>query len=316
MEFAENPQTPDSFEKPTLPTREQLLEKIRARHKEDDLLQEKVNHFLTQSAIPPPPLFTALGEAFQTPGSGVPHYCKILEPFPALAERLLNLANHPAFLSHEPALGLPELFENHSLQGIQYLALALETVDRLMPPPGFLVSRNDFWLHGNSVGLAAHAIARLCGEDLPDLFFVTGLLNHIGRLVIANHAPDMETKAISQAQSSGRTIFETEEHLLGFNHSQVGGNLLLQWGFDEQLVQGVIHFRNPQNIRHPSQAIHILHISEIMANNLRRGHTGESAPPKLHPESVKALGLTRSTLDSTKANVLSQVHEVQAIMLP
>lgn len=318
FQFAENPATPHPSPEPktALPSREELLEKIRQKHQVEDLRQEKINAFAGEVALPHPPLFTALKASVKNSPGDVSAHVQVLQQVPISANRLLNLVNCPDFFDDKTADDFSDLFQKFPHEELLHLLLAIEMVDLIHLPPDVPVSRQDFWRRELAIGLSAHAIARFLGENGAESFFVAGVFNHIGRLAIVIRQPELEKRAQAQSRNSRTPLFETEERLLGFNHSQVGGALLRQWEFKETLIEGVIHYRNPHKCRLPSQEAHTLHISEIIASDLKLGNTGEPFPPKPDMKSVKILGITRSMLATIKESVLSRINDIQGIFLP
>lgn len=315
MQFAENPENPYEEETHSLPTREEVLEKIRQKHKSEDARQDKIDKLLSGSPLQPPPVYSALSNLAQSSKNKTEDACELLSKFPFLTNRLLELINGPCFFTKDSFGNCRDLLDAWPLESVTHIVLALEIVDLMQFSDALAVSKNAFWTHGVVSGLAAKSIAHFLGENDIQKYFSTGLLLHLGRLVLASNMPDAVRKIFIQSNTSGVSLFDAEEKVFKFNHAQVGGNLLAQWGFDKDITDGVIHHYRPNKVKNPPQAVYIFHLSEVIAHDLKLGSSGEKYFPRPNSLAVQALGLTRSLLDNIKGEILSLVDEAKRLII-
>ncbi len=315
MQFAENPDSSYEEAAPSLPTKEEILEKIRKKHKQEDERQEKIDALINGNPLAPPPLFAALRHLQDTGGPDSEKPADLIGKFPSLSARLLELANGPLSFNMASFEDIEALLEKCPVGSVAHLILGLEVVDLVEPPQALDVTKSSFWTHGIISGLAAKSIAQFLGEDEIQKYFITGLLLNIGRLVIASNLPDAARKAAARSKNSGESLFESEESILDYNHAQIGGNLLVQWGLERDLTTGVIHHFRPDKIKNGPTTVSIFHLSEAIAHDLKMGSSGETKFPRPNPNAVQSLGLTRSLLDNIKGEALSIVDEVKQILL-
>ncbi len=315
MQFAENPDSDHEERASSLPSKEELLEKIRQKHQKEDARLAKIDNLVNGSPVAPPPLYSALNSLDSTTDQGLEDAAELLAKFPFLGNRLLELANGPCFFSQITFESLQDLLLKWRLKPVTQIVLALEIVDLIQTPKALSVSKNAFWTHGIVSGLAAKSIATFLGENNIQKYFLTGLLLHLGRLILATNLPDATLKASSQCKNSGDSLFETEEKIFDFNHAQVGGNLLGKWGFEKELTDGVIHHYRPNDVKNPSQSVYIFHLSEAIAHDLKLGSSGEKQFPRPDSLAVQSLGLTRSLLDNIKGEVISLTDEAKRLII-
>ncbi len=315
LQFVENPDSDHEEEAPTLPSKEELIEKIRQKHKKEDARQAKIDNLVNGSPVEPPPLYSALNRLDKYSDQSLEDAAELLSKFPFLGNRLLELANVPGFFSQDNFESLQDLLLKWKLEPVTQIVLALEIVDLIQTPKALSVSKNAFWTHGIVSGLAAKSIAHFLGENNIQKYFLTGLLLHLGRLVLAANLPDAAFKASLHCKNSGDPLFESEEKVFDFNHSQVGGNLLGKWGFEKELTDGVVNHYRPNDVKNPSQSVYIFHLSEAIAHDLKLGSSGEKQFPRPDSLAVQSLGLTRSLLDNIKGEVISLVDEAKRLII-
>lgn len=315
MQFAENPDYQQEESARSLPSKEELLEKIRQKHRKEDQRQEKIDNLLNGSPLQPPPLFSALKKLKGQNEKRLEEAADLLSNFPFLGGRLLELVNGPCFFRQESFENYQDLLNKWSLDAVTQIVLALEIVDLMQAPESLPVSKNAFWTHGIVSGLAAKFIAQFLGEEAIQKYFLAGLLLHIGRLFLANHFPDTTLKAVNQSKHSGTSLFEAEEKNFDFTHSQIGGNLLVKWGFEKEITDGIIHHYRPKGLKNPSQQVYVFHLSEVIAHDLKLGSSGEKYFPRPDSLAVQSLGLTRSLLENIKGEVISLIDEAKRLII-
>ncbi len=112
-------------------------------------------------------------------------------------------------------------------------------------------SIDEFNEHSIMVATLGYQIAKLYFKDKDTLekVFIVGVLHDIGKLLLSIQSDE---------------IYNRYEHL----HGEIGGYLLSLWGFDEQIIEGVLFHHNPSNLEF-SQYISIstvVHIAENVIN--------------------------------------------------
>jgi len=298
-EFVENPETEGGSEKKGIPTREELLKKIRWQHQLEDTRQAKVDELLTLPILKALPLYKNLREIIKTGTAGPKDYEALLSADAAVSEKLRALVNSPLFGLEPKVRTLAEVFERLEPGEVAALVLAIEALTTLRPPAAL----PNFWLHGLTCGLAARGIARLLVLPNANGFFPAGLLVDIGRLAIAEQSPQVTQEIQKQSRKTKQPLFVMEEQLLEFNHAQAGGSLLKSWMADDWMVQAVRYHHHPLEAKGNKQSACILHVADIIAYDLNRETGPDAIPPQVDPDAIKSLGLTRSFIQNLKKEI-------------
>lgn len=197
---------------------------------------------------------------------------------------------------------------------ISDLALATCVLRMFEGIPAHLVDMNAFWHHGLATGVAARVIGMRRGEMHVERLFVAGVLHDVGRLLIYRALPDLACNILSCGRES-ELLVEVERKLLGFDHADVGGELLRAWKPPEPLAAATaFHHRPDPDTTAPLESATI-HLADILAHALEAGTSGDRRVPALDSEAWDRLALPVRALAAIVEQTelqLRAAHEVVA----
>ena len=154
------------------------------------------------------------------------------------------------------------------LRGLVIAASAVETFSNV---PDEILNKVRFWRHSLYCGVIARLLAEQCHVLHSERLFVAGLLHDIGKLIIAQRLPT-ETRMIALETDAGhRSEFEVEQDFLGFNHAEVGGELMKAWSMPETLFESVAYHHNPQQAETGIMETCLIHIANILTDEAEQG---------------------------------------------
>jgi len=262
-----------------------------------------------------PQTFHRLQEVVDNPDSSMSDIGEVLMSDQALSARILQLANCSFY-------GFPSRIEtvSHAVTMIgaeQMIALVQGTcvasIFTNVPPE--IVDMESFWKHSIACGITARLIAARRREANTERFFLLGLLHDIGRLVIFQHLPEESARIIEQAARERRLLTGIERTRLGFDHAEVGHELLKIWKLPARLCEPIkMHHNTRESSVYPVETA-ILHTADVIVNALRCGSSGERFVPALHPAHWDTAGFAADALAPLAKEVERQLAEVSATIL-
>jgi len=189
---------------------------------------------------------------------------RVIGEDPALTARLLRIANSPLY-------GFPARIDTISraiavigTRGLRDLVLAYAAIDVLSHFRGGLIGMSDFQRRSLLCALTARLLGIGCRIIEPESLFASGLLHDIGQLIMANKLPEMAREVHLRARDSGMPLHLLERAVIGFDHAEVGGELLRQWHLPEQIWEPVkCHHAPGEAQRSPLHAA-IIHIADVV----------------------------------------------------
>lgn len=153
---------------------------------------------------------------------------------PALTTRLLKLVNSAYY-------GFPGRVDTISravnLVGIaelRNLTLAMAAMEVFGGLENEHFDMLGFWRHSVYCALVARYLAKQARVLHAERLFIAGLLHDVGRLLIFSLLPD-ESALILQRTGRGEKVCAAERGELGFDHAEVGYELLSLWRLPKEL---------------------------------------------------------------------------------
>lgn len=109
------------------------------------------------------------------------------------------------------------------------------------------ISVDDFWAHSLCVGVTAKALAGFKGISRIELeeYFMVGLLHDLGVIPLSGRFPEDYAKVIETAASSGCSLFDAEDRILGINHCEVGDIIAEHWKLTDAMKMAIGYHHMP-----------------------------------------------------------------------
>jgi HD-like signal output (HDOD) protein len=185
----------------------------------------------------------------QNPDFNMDDVVFIIRQDPGLTAQLLKLVNSAAF---RRGTGVQSVCEAVSILGAARLqaliasAWAFFLIDE-RACAGFSPQRE--WAH--AVKIAEKVVALCAGHQLTGAFaetaIVSAMLHDLGKILLAANIPQTYHSILSTATATRRTLWEVEDEMLGFNHAEVGGCVLAEWGVPLPIVEAIFLHHTPMH---------------------------------------------------------------------
>lgn len=262
-----------------------------------------------------PAVFLRLTAVVDDPRSAIRDMEEVVYEDPALAGRLLRLANSAYFGFPGHVDSLSRAITLVGTRQLRDLALATSVLDLFVGVSSEMVSMRSFWRHSVSTGLIARALATWRREANAEQFFVAGLLHDIGRLVLLLKASESMVQALQRSRNNDVLLHVIERDILGFDHATVGNELLQQWNLPPAICAAVGYHHMPMRAGANIPTAALVHVADVMANAIALGSSGMDAVPPLDAGAWAALGLPVSVVKPSLNLVRQQLSDTMAIML-
>ncbi len=216
----------------------------RLRESEKDIQANRSSAIRRLSKLRPfPATVLRLVSVSAEAGSAADDFELIFGSDPALASRLLRVANSPLCGICGRVESVPEAIALMGLEGVRSLAVTLAIGSHLSAAQSPEHVRS-VWGHSLATAVIAETMGTVCGQDVP-LLYTAGLLHDLGRLGLLN------IEGPRYAEVLARKYFDVDESLLledllfGCAHEDAGAFLGRSWGFPEPLCVCMRHHHQP-----------------------------------------------------------------------
>jgi putative nucleotidyltransferase with HDIG domain len=166
-----------------------------------------------------------------------------IEEDPALAARLLRMANSAAFQRRMPCASIQDAIVRLGARMVTDLASAMAAMTAFADLKG-----TGKMVREHCVGTAAimRGLAYRMGESVtPSVAFLVGLLHDIGKLLIIQTRDETYISIPGIATGNADEVHLREREILGYDHAVLGGHVLAKWGLPSPVPKVVAWHHQP-----------------------------------------------------------------------
>ncbi len=217
---------------------------------------------------PTPTVLIKLIDLFRQPEADVDDIVQLLRRDPALAAEVLRRCNN-SFLDNGPPiedvneavyrLGFYEVYKT------TVLLFGLRAIGAKNIAPGF--PAEELRRHSSIAAIAAGTLAGEFGAS-EGVAFTAGLLHDIGKLAMGLAERDKYVQLIHQSKLTGIALSKLEEQTFGFNHSEVGAQLLRRWDVPEEIIIPVLGHTRDVLPGEPQSLTVLTQVASELANHI------------------------------------------------
>jgi putative nucleotidyltransferase with HDIG domain len=224
---------------------------------------------------------------------------KMVESDPALAARIMRVANSAAYRAYEPCSSIAKAIVRIGAGNVSGLAMAMSAMTFFKDLGGVGQQIRD---HSAGTAVVARELAMCMDQGaLASKVFLAGLLHDIGKLLLLQTGDAAYDSLLSEDFSSG-SLHLKEQALLGFDHAILGGHVLQLWKLPQPIPQVIASHHQPKaglnRSASSAHALNLLRIADVVDWLLGRGYA--AGAPQVRrlahsPDGVRA-GLREETL--------------------
>ncbi len=233
-----------------------------------------------------------------------------------LTTRLLRLANSSFYGFPKGVETVGEALSLIGLEQMKQLLSGSSVIEYFDTIPSTVVNMRSFWEHSIASGIAAKVIAVQRRVPDPELYFVSGLIHDIGRLVFYLRIPEQAAAMFEDYESDdSRALYLLEKETLGFDHGEIGGALLKKWDFPNSLVEAVKHHHNPALADLYLAEASVIHLADFIVHAMGIGNSGERVVPSLEPKAWERLDLPSNAIRTIIRETEKQYVDVISLFM-
>lgn len=257
-----------------------------------------------------PTILPQLMKVLNDPNAGMTDIEKVINRDPGLASSTLSLANSAFFVGTAKCETLRDALTRLGRKEIYRFTISTAAGRWLnQEVNGYGWQPGDLGRHSVCVGLASEILAKRMGRVDPQLAFTAGLLHDVGKLAIA-YACTEQFEDIRKLQLEENCPWRAaEKEYLGYDHTDVGGTLLMNWSYPTSLVEVVCYYPRPSAAAEEFRPlITIVHAAKHLALAFGLGVGEEGFTTELDEPALKALGITPDIAEECLAQVLPEAE--------
>lgn len=194
---------------------------------------------------------------------------RVVQSDPALAGRLLQLANSAAYTGR-PIASIPEAVMRLGLDAVRQLAVGFSLVDQYRSGACTAFNYPRFWSHSLMMAVTLQELGRLTRAASADELFACGLLARIGCLALPTLYPGEYAELLAR-QPAEADLAEMERQILQVDHNEFTVFILTDCGIPKALVEPVYYHEAPETSdftegSRPYQLVHLIYHAKRLAD--------------------------------------------------
>jgi putative nucleotidyltransferase with HDIG domain len=281
-------------------------------------IQDLINN--VNNLISLPEISLRVNKIANDPDSTAEEMAKVISQDPALVVRMLKIANSSFYGVSKEVDTISRAVSILGTNKIRDLVLSTAASQAFDGIPNQLISMQDFWHHSLYCGLLAQILAKKCKKAVKaESIFIAGLLHDIGQLIMFNQRPEKSHEAILLLMEGTEDLqtYEAERHVFGFDHTEVGAELMKRWNLSPVLYECVAFHHQPQKAKEFPAEVALINIANAVAVMADFDSSNQDDEiPLIHPSSWELTGLSKSDLAPAIKKAQEEIKEIEAALFP
>ena len=243
---------------------------------------------------------------------------KVISRDPGMTARLLRIANSPLYgfsKKIDTIVRAVAVLGTHQIRDLVLTTSATKLFDGI---PNELISVEDFWHHSLFCGLLARILGMKGKVVSNEALFVAGLLHDIGHLIMFNRIPELMHQVIlcTLEGSENIDLYLAEREIIGFDHTQVGGELAKEWHLPTSLSQCIEFHHEPALATNFRVEATIICIANVIASqaDLESSMDRDNAISSIDANYWEITGLTDKIVLAAVERTHEEISEVESMI--
>ena len=214
-----------------------------------------------------PRVYLEVKKVIDNPESTMADLSRAISIDPAMTATILKLVNSAFYAMPRKVETISRAVGILGMQPVHDLTLAVAVTRAFGRLKQQVMSMDVFWANSFFSGLVSRELARRCFLVDSERMFVEGLLREIGHLILYAQLPELAEQALRESAQTGTPIHIVEQHIVGFDFTEVGQMLVETWQLPKNFGVAIRHQHNPKETQDHGFEAALLN----MANALTEG---------------------------------------------
>ncbi len=240
---------------------------------------------------------------------------RIVRRDPSMAAKMLRMVNSPLYSLASTVTDLEQAVKIIGFKSVRSIAMSVSVIDLSKQDVGGF-SMKAFWAHGMVCAALCRLIAERAMMADPELAFIIGLLKDMGKLVLADNAPEELRAIIAVAKGHGLSFGMAAREVLETDDAEIAAWLCTNWQLPKEMIEPV-GLQYEMILKPDMHLVAMIQLAEYLCalKNLRV--SGDCNKPQVNKQVTKVLGLSgddlRAIIEATDAEA-AKAKEMLALM--
>jgi len=182
----------------------------------------------------PPAIAVRILEVVRREDFSFMELAQVIQTDPALTGRILRVANSSFYSLSRNVTTIEIAVALMGVNAVKNMALSFILTQAFPRPHGERFELDRLWRRSITAAVAAQLITKATGFK-SDETFIASLLQDIGIAALFSLRKDQYLEVLDEKVITGLPVTEVERRVFGFDHQEVGAELLKLWGLPESV---------------------------------------------------------------------------------
>lgn len=187
---------------------------------------------------------------------------------PGITAGIIKLSNSAYFRPAQKVRSVHEAIMTLGLKIVQHMIVITASKGVLNQPiDSYKLDAGVLWDHSLLVAEICSRIAGMKKTKTPgDVAFTAGLFHDVGKVVLSNFFKRVQMQVNMEMVKNPESRFtDLEQKFMGYDHTNLGGELLKRWKFPDELIEAVALHYHPEKATINPELVSIVHLANFVA---------------------------------------------------
>jgi len=255
---------------------------------------DSINYEKIKELPPMPQIAKKVIEILEDPDFSFAELLRIISKDANITVAILKMANSAFYSPKNEIVNLTQATSYLGVKGIKSLVISLSTKSLFNYGRVNLIDQK-LWEHSVATAIMSRLIMLKVDKKLVEEAFLLGLIHDLGISVMKMNI-DKYDEILHEVFNDKLNLLELENDRVGFNHAQVGSEVMKYWNMPDLYQDVVLNHHSPENSSNRS-LVYVLYIS----NNVLKEHgIGIGEYKEIFTDSLEKIGLDEEAFDEIK----------------
>lgn len=210
-----------------------------------------------------------------------------------ISARMLKLCNSAAFAGGNRVASLDQAMVILGLHLLVKLVISVAVSEFFSySGSGYSLCKGGLYHHAVGTAVIAEKLAGYTGCAEPGQAYTAGLLHDIGKVVLDQSIASAYPLFYRRLMEEENSFCDTEQEILGTDHTAVGARLAVKWAFPESLVDIIRNHHAPAKASGDGPLAHVVYLADLLMSRFHSGLELERLNTDSLAASMEAVGLS------------------------
>ncbi|MBW1866895.1 MAG: HDOD domain-containing protein, partial [Deltaproteobacteria bacterium] len=250
----------------------------------------------------------------EDPDSTANDFTKILEIAPPFTAKLLKFSNSVFYSPRKEITDITRAIIFIGFSALKELALSQKVCEMFQKDDlieGY--TRPELWKNSVGVALTGKMICRREFGETGENAYIAGLLHNIGLIAEDQFLQDEFKKCLIKANSEKINLTKAESEIIGYDHTEIGEAIAIDWNFPEELSTSIKHHHDPTGLTETfSKDASILYLADFYCRDHGIGYSDTSdGGNDILDICLNKLGISFQGMELIMEDVKNEIREME-----